>query len=1252
MAGRAASAAPSARGVYYPREVTRFAAIFPLLIASSALAGGPWTDLPEDPEAAWAQTQQEVLPQLLARKAAADARVLARQAWFDGDPSFIAAFPRLAGADLNSRLALTGLLAANNKRDVARAADRAMPLPPVGHEELLRKSLTQALSAEAAADGLERQLVVALLAMLDRGPGLSSESLHDYRSSLHAQIQQEIPPNATPEQLAVLAHDAAAANDELGELERLLASLRDQATRPSLATSYDPAVDITTLGTADGSVEPGALKRLRLVRSFLSKEDAERADSAEVAWLLGPRTDSVTAQTEAAESSQVATDKRDVERLTLELDVAEQALLAAESSVEALQKVSADEVGEARQKVAALVVIAETAKRDALRRQIGAADGELDADVAAVVAAQQAEQTRAAAATETEKQAAEVLEALADSQEAATAALAHVAAEGKRLDELVEQREQELSSVEGLVGAVERLVGKERPDPDEAYGDARELVFALRDDTNDLELSRLSTEAELVAEEERSVSERLRIVAQRGVAEGLTDSELQIRINDALEQWSESSQDRVAAARTRAKLVATADDELRGLLRRANTARRSLRTHIHVAQRRTDQEYLFKDLKGELSHLAPELAAAQRARMASLRDIPGLVDSPSKVFSAVRNGFSVVLLFGFWWMSRGYVGGAVRGGLHQLRRRGGALRPMDLKALFDPTHRMVVSLIDLVVGAFALRVMSSLPAVVKLVILVYLQVALVRMVMSVWDLAVEPHPPRRPSLRVVRADVYELGSRSVALVVAWGVARRFASFLMVDVLGTDALARLVGWGFFTAGVVLALWLAWAWEPLIRERVGRNKSGSAIVKALSTEGTWMLRPARAVAALAWLGVTAGWDLLRRLASRRQNLGRLLNVVSRYQVASEEEANEREPAPAGLLEALRGDAAQAYLPREGVEGKVLAAVSGWKKDGRRGLVAVIGDRGDGKRSMMDRLSQELEHRHRLVPIRWRLNERLKTREDAMRWLAAQAGISDIEPTQDKFIEQLALQLPGGIYVIEDAHLAFLRSVGGFGALQSLLYILNGLAEQHCWILTIHRPAWAYLSRLPSIVNVDVFRETVFLSRMLEKDVQDLTTSRLRAAGYRPRFDGLVRRNLLGGDPEMELDHATRGFFRLLAEASEGNPRVALLLFGQCLCTTDEDRVVDVWMHPDLSAAVLPKTSDPELFTLTALRTQQRLDERELVAVTNMSPGNIRAIVKHLVALGVVQSEGDVVSIVDDMLAKVTRTLRRRRFIPWEV
>ena len=163
-----------------------------------------------------------------------------------------------------------------------------------------------------------------------------------------------------------------------------------------------------------------------------------------------------------------------------------------------------------------------------------------------------------------------------------------------------------------------------------------------------------------------------------------------------------------------------------------------------------------------------------------------------------------------------------------------------------------------------------------------------------------------------------------------------------------------------------------------------------------------------------------------------------------------------------------------------------------------------------------------------------------------------------------------------------------------------------------------------------------------------LRELTSRRARAAGLQLEYRTLMHGNLLGADPEVELERSINAFYRLLAEASEGNPRVAMHLFAACLEPGERAGMARVLTRKALRTQVATELSVDALFTLTAVRQEDAMTLREIAEVTNLPVHTVRNTVRDLVSRGLVEAAGDLLYIPISELPLVSRTLRRRHLL----
>ena len=165
---------------------------------------------------------------------------------------------------------------------------------------------------------------------------------------------------------------------------------------------------------------------------------------------------------------------------------------------------------------------------------------------------------------------------------------------------------------------------------------------------------------------------------------------------------------------------------------------------------------------------------------------------------------------------------------------------------------------------------------------------------------------------------------------------------------------------------------------------------------------------------------------------------------------------------------------------------------------------------------------------VPLlRISMDVRLTNRVSMYEWLAHAFSLPTVPQTVHEAVALMSEHVPDGVFVLEQAHFGYLKTVGGFDGFRELIYVLNATSTTRCWLLVMHRPAWNFLSRLGDLINLSVFRTVRVLPGFSEDALRMLCVGRVKALGYRLDFTDIVRRNVLGADPAVELDRAISVF-----------------------------------------------------------------------------------------------------------------------------
>lgn len=1238
------------------------------LLLFLSLSSLPAVAEPEAPEVTWARVYQQTLPSLDTRQQAAERRAEQARRCFDGELSIAAAFPELAGAPLNARVWIDARLSALDRAATARLAERRAPLPALpqaSQQAQLQRATAAAIDAEDAADQLERRLYLSLRSMIATSPGLERAQLSPVRVSLEEVLQaaerERVAADAMTEGAerdAALERARQSAEQASARLQRLQQIL-DSAVAHVVASAPppDPAPELAVL--SEGGEVDAALRRLALIRPFLSPEDKTRVNDAELAWrteqqLPGLRAAIAALQARLGDDTPVA-DPPTLEVIDAALATARPALAAAEAAL-AAAATGADPLPAARREAAELTKQQRAAEVALLERQRVAAEAR---QAAAVVSAErnrtlaeearrQADAASEQAASASERLRAELLADLAAEQEQASTLWEAVKARAEAQETgFTERSERFLDAQQRAEESMKKgaLSVSRQADLDRVYLDLRGLVLDIREDINTTNAGLLDARRQL-SEVRTAGAKRREAFAQRlRSLRPATEADAAL-----LQRWEAAFSERIQAhAEAISQLEARRDQNLH-LLRDVRELRRDLRGEISGKVARDDQRYLLEDINQEVRFLGPYLATLSQDRVEWALGLPDQLLDFQWVRSIVVNSIWLIVVGLAWLWSRRNAGSIVERALNNQAASAPIWRRRDLSGAVEPASVSARALLDVGLGYILLALLEDSFPELSLVLLVYLQFATYRLVIGVFELVIAKHPATRPALRVLPPVAWGLARRTLQLLMLWFIARQFTSFLAKEVLGTDVLHDTLMTLFLLAFAAMALGLLHLWEPHFRERLNRSTATPEPLRFLKQPGFTLFRAPKALLGGVVLLGNEAWQLANAQTSESSSVGRAINWISRRQMGADPEAPIWAPPPE-LGAVFSTDTCEDawFVERPELDAAFQVAFDTWRVSRRNGRVVLIGDRGDGKGCWLARCCTRLEADGHHV-ARLELDTRLRTAADTRRWLTEVVGLDEV-PEDLAALEAALMALPPRVWVIDGLELAFLRVVGGFDGLETLMSTFQRTGSRHFWILSIHRPAWRYLHRLRALFSTQVFPAVLELDPMGEAAMRQLIGSRVEAAGWRVRFNSdPAAAEMAPEDVALIEERAERRFFRLLSEASGGNPSVALTTWVACMQPGEEEQLVLARFRENPGSRLPATLDDASLFVLAAARIQQRLTEPELLAVTQLPPNHVRIALRLLVEQGIVEVDAqDHYSVPIPLLPGVDRLLKRRHLIP---
>ncbi len=288
-----------------------------------------------------------------------------------------------------------------------------------------------------------------------------------------------------------------------------------------------------------------------------------------------------------------------------------------------------------------------------------------------------------------------------------------------------------------------------------------------------------------------------------------------------------------------------------------------------------------------------------------------------------------------------------------------------------------------------------------------------------------------------------------------------------------------------------------------------------------------------------------------------------------LASDAAPDDRLPALyRGLFGEIPLGLADLYQPRPALESVCRRVFETWlsgqpRRNDRRGALLVIGDRGAGKRTLVNRVRAEL---HGELPVRWLpLGPHLATEAPLCAALSEATGA----PTAGNFRELAhTLRLLGQrqAIVLENSEQLFFRTPEGLAQVQSFLDLVRATDDAILWIVLMARPAAALLDtclRLPLY-----FGEVVTIEPAAPDFLESMIRARHRVSGFGLRFRArrapVLQRLRAPFTRSDLLPDAGEEWFSQLGRMTAGNLQQALQ-YWQIAARVDPKQGTDIIVRP---------------------------------------------------------------------------------------
>lgn len=304
-------------------------------------------------------------------------------------------------------------------------------------------------------------------------------------------------------------------------------------------------------------------------------------------------------------------------------------------------------------------------------------------------------------------------------------------------------------------------------------------------------------------------------------------------------------------------------------------------------------------------------------------------------------------------------------------------------------------------------------------------------------------------------------------------------------------------------------------------------------------------------------------------------------------------------------------ESYLvEREGPLEQVTEHFQRWYRVRRMGAVAIIGESGIGKTTLLNQLVRQQEFHE--MPIQYLTLWGKQTRRREVMDLIGE--LFGIEVGVDWEITDLVEAIKNErsrVIIIDECHQLFMRHIGGFHGMDAFLDLVHRTNDRHFWVLAFNHYPWIYLNRVQP--REHLFGGVLQLSAWTEAEIEELIDRRNQMSDFEISFTDLVVTHE-NKDQQYVVIKTSRGYFRLLQEYSQGNPAVAQAFWLRSLRMNERQQLqVGLFQRP--AAETFEQMADQYLFALAAIVQHGVLSADEIARVISIDRGYCATALNYL-------------------------------------
>jgi len=323
-----------------------------------------------------------------------------------------------------------------------------------------------------------------------------------------------------------------------------------------------------------------------------------------------------------------------------------------------------------------------------------------------------------------------------------------------------------------------------------------------------------------------------------------------------------------------------------------------------------------------------------------------------------------------------------------------------------------------------------------------------------------------------------------------------------------------------------------------------------------------------------------------------------------------------------------------------------LSNWE-NGRFAASALVGEKGSGKTTLLNFFQND--HQQDFTFLDYTLTETIIAEQELLNRLKEVLNLKAVKTFEDLEL-QISKSSERKIFIFENIHNLFIRTVAGFDTLERFLLFVSRTNEKIHWIVTCSLYGWEYLDKVLNISKY--FSHVIQMESLPEEDIENIILKRHRVSGYELEFEltpnivGTRKFKKLGTTAEQQsyLQHL---FFKQLNELASGNVTVALLFWQKAINKVTKDHI-EVTPEIQLDHSFLFQMPAEELFTLAALIQHEILDHQQHARIFRQSEQKSELLLERMRNSGILFKRQDGYVIHLFLFRPIVRALKAKNIL----